>query len=120
MRPSPIWIAAATLVAAATAHAASIPARAIPGNTLHGFEDDGEFFDYYAKDGSATSLQVNSNDVAHGRWTIEGANLCITYPNDTPTCYSVAGSSPALILTDTSSGQAFPVQVLKGNPKNLK
>ena len=56
---------------AESAQKAKSPAEYIIGNTVHGTEDDGEFFDYYAPNGSATSKLVANNDITHGRWTIE-------------------------------------------------
>lgn len=103
----------------AAAPAATGGARGIIGNTVHGFEDDGEFYDYYAPNGAATSLLVSNNDVTHGRWTIQGGNLCINYPDDTPACYRVEVSGGSTTLTDVSSGTAFPVQIIRGNPKRL-
>ena len=101
-------VALALLAAGGAAFAAGVPARAVPGNTLHGFEDDGEFYDYYAKDGSATSLRVTDGEVTHGRYTVEGGNICLNFPNDTPACYAVTGTPPAVILTDTQRARLFP------------
>lgn len=94
-------------------------AQYIIGNTVHGTEDDGEFFDYYAPDGSATSKLVENNDITHGRWTIENDNLCLDYPNDTKACYSVQGAPPAMTLTDVGTGKVFVIQLLRGNPQKL-
>src|SRR3974390_2554072 len=68
--------------------AAASQARAIIGNTVHGTEDDGEFYDYYAPNGSVTS-QLVDGDTTHGRWTIESGNICLDFPGDTKACYAV-------------------------------
>jgi hypothetical protein len=111
--------AAATKHAHAGAPAAAGGARAVIGNTVHGFEDDGEYYDYYAPNGTASSLLVNGNDLTHGRWAIHDGNLCISYPDDTPTCYKVEVNSGSVTLTDLSAGTVFPVQIIHGNPKGL-
>jgi hypothetical protein len=103
---------------ASSAVAAGSSARAVIGNTVHGTEDDGEFYDYYAPSGAATSKLV-SGDVSHGRWTIEGGNLCLNYPGDTKACYRVEIGGGRTTMTDVSSGASFQVQIIHGNPKGL-
>jgi hypothetical protein len=100
------------------AHATDSAARAIVGNTVHGVEDDGEFYDYYAPNGSATSKLV-SGDVTHGRWSIQNGNMCISFPGDTPACYRVELKGGNLDMTDVSTGATFHNHLIRGNPQHL-
>jgi hypothetical protein len=97
---------------------ASSGARAIIGNTVHGSDNEGEFYDYYAPNGTAHSRLVGG-DTTHGRWTIRNGNICLNYPNDTPACYRVELHGPSLTMTDISSGESFQTQLLRGNPQGL-
>jgi hypothetical protein len=115
---SPAVLAAKRTHAGAPATAAG-QARIVIGNTVHRVEDDGEYYDYYAPNGAATSLLVSNKDVTHGRWTVQGGNLCINYPDDTPACYRVEVSGGLTTLTEVSSGTLFPVQIIHGNPRGL-
>ena len=98
--------------------ASSNPARGIVGNTLHGFEDDGEFYDYYAPGGTTTSMLIGG-ETTHGVWSVKDGHLCISYPNDNPECFQVEVSGNTASLTDVENGNVFPVQIIKGNPKGL-
>jgi hypothetical protein len=93
-------------------------ARAIVGNTVHGIESDGEFYDYYAPNGTATS-KLNGSDITHGRWSIQNGNICISYPGDTPACYRVELKGGNLDMTDVSSGTVFHNRLIRGNPQHL-
>ncbi len=118
----PLLLATIAIVwPAAAAERKSVPnsaARAIVGNTVHGVEADGEFYDYYAPNGSATSKLV-SGDVTHGRWSIQNGNMCLNFPRDTPACYRVELNGSRLDMTDVSSGTTFHNQLIRGNPQHL-
>jgi len=96
------------------------PLERIRGNTLHGVEENGEFYDYFKRDGGATWLHVASKSVTEGTYTIEDDKICLDFQNDSASCFAVSGKYPKLTLTNVDNGQAFPVEVLKGNPRKLK
>ena len=111
-----IWIsfAAWLLLFALPAGAAMAQAKSIVGNTIHGHEDDGEFYDYYAPNGAITSRLVGG-DTTHGRWSIQNGNMCLNFPDDQPACYRVSLSGASGTMTDVSSGAAFSIQIIRGN-----
>jgi hypothetical protein len=94
--------------------AADSAAKAIVGNTVHGTEDDGEFYDYYAPNGTVTSRLVGG-DTAHGRWSIRNGNMCLNFPDDQPGCYRVTINGSAVTMTDVATGVVFNNQLIPGN-----
>lgn len=115
---SAVAFAAAALLVSPGAEAKQKPATAaLSGHTVHGFEPDGEYYDYYAPDGSASSM-LNGGDVTHGRWWMQEGQLCVSYPGDTTTCYAMQSDGSQITLTDPN-GTVLSGQILRGNPKGI-
>ncbi len=107
-------LAAWVVLFALPSGAAMAQARAIVGNTVHGHEQDGEFYDYYAPNGAVTSRLVGG-DTTHGRWSIQNGNMCLNFPDDEPACYRVSLSGASGTMTDVSTGAAFSIEIIRGN-----
>jgi hypothetical protein len=109
-----VSFAAWLVLFALPAGAAMAQVKSIVGNTVHGHEDDGEFYDYYAPNGAVTSRLVGG-DTTHGRWSVQNGNMCLSFPDDQPACYRVSLSGASGTMTDVSSGVVFSIQIIRGN-----
>jgi hypothetical protein len=90
-------------------------ARAVIGNTFHGEDDGGEFWDYYAPDGRFYSLQ--DGDLIRGSWTLEGKMLCMQL--DSRICSEVEVSGDEAVMYD-DDGEEYEGELLPGDYKGLK
>ena len=87
------------------------------GNTMSGTIENEAYFAYYDKDGTVRML-VGGN-VSHGKWSIDGNNLCEEFPDDEDeTCYHFQIDDAGGIMTD-EDGTDYKIEIIKGNPKKL-
>lgn len=128
LQAAPVEAPKAPPAKTAQAPAASAPAArklsgleawtALVGNTIAGKNNDGDpFFEFYAKNG--TVKQLDDDDVATGKWSVKGTQVCFEFPDDDEeTCYKVAVDGKYATFTD-EDGAGKRYEILAGNAKNL-
>lgn len=118
-------VAAALMLAGPAAWAQAAPAdkltgmaawTALVGNTVVGKIEDKDFTDYYQSDGTVKSMM--DNQVAAGKWSLEGDKICFVYPDEPKECYAIEVAGETATFVDKAGG-SIRAQILKGNAKNM-
>ena len=89
----------------------------IVGNTVQGTVDGKELVEYYTGDGVAKHLEGGSK-ISTGKWVLEVANVCFTYPGGEKQCYVVEVNDDVATFTSKTHG-GFRMTIVPGNPKKL-
>jgi hypothetical protein len=127
--------AAATLLAVAGVATAQQPAPAAPaaqpapaskatglaawamvvGNTLTAKIDGHDHAEYYMDDGTVKAMEGGS--ISKGKWALEGAKVCFTYPKEAKKCYTITVEGDD--ATFAGAEGTFRGALSKGNAKKL-
>lgn len=89
----------------------------IMGNTVSAKVDGKDLVEYYTNDGVAKHLEGGSK-ISTGKWVLEGANVCFTYPGEGKACYVVEVNEDIATFTSKTHG-GFRATILPGNPNKL-
>ena len=89
----------------------------VMGNTVSAKVDGKDLVEYYTNDGVAKHLEGGSK-ISTGKWVLEGANVCFTYPGDGKACYVVEVDGDIATFTSKTHG-GFRATILPGNPNKL-
>ena len=89
----------------------------IVGNTVEAKVDGKDLVEYYSPDGVVKHLEGGSK-ISTGKWVLEGANVCFTYPGDGKACYVVEVDGDIATFTSKTHG-AFRATIVPGNAKKL-
>src|SRR4051812_1177329 len=60
----------------------------VVGNTVQATVDGKKMEEYYDSAGVVKHLEGGSK-ISTGKWVLEGANVCFTYPGDEKACYVI-------------------------------
>ena len=86
------------------------------GNTINGKVDGKDHHEYYMGNGTAKNLQ--GSKITTGKWVLEGANVCLTYPGTGKECYVIEVVDDVATFTSKTHG-TWRVNILQGNVKKL-
>ena len=131
MKCALIGVAAPLLVVSCIAHAQQ-PAPTAPaataakttgiaawsqvvGNTLTAKIDGHDHAEYYMDDGTVKAMEGGS--ISKGKWALEGAKVCFSYPKEAKKCYTVEVDGN--MATFAGSDGTYRGEISKGNAKKL-
>jgi hypothetical protein len=89
----------------------------IVGNTVNAKVDGKDLSEHYTGDGTVKHLEGGSK-VSTGKWVLEGANVCFTYPGSEKACYVVEVNDDIATFTSKTHG-GFRATIVPGNPNKL-
>ena len=93
--------------------------QSVIGNTLVGTDEDSQYFEYFAADG--TIVGQGEDGEYSGHWFMRGDRLCVAYEDDnghipqTDKCSGVIVSRDQIIAS--SIDEDDPLALLLGNPR---
>ena len=89
----------------------------VVGNTVEAKVDGKDLVEFYTPEGVVKHLEGGSK-ISTGKWVLEGANVCFTYPGDGKACYVVEVEGDIATFTSKTHG-GFRVTIVSGNPNKL-
>ena len=89
----------------------------LAGNTVTAKVDGKDLVEHYKSDGTVKHMEGGSK-VTTGKWVLEGANVCFTYPGDEKACYVVEVEDDIAMFTSKTHG-GFRATIVQGNPNKL-
>lgn len=89
----------------------------VVGNTVKATVDGKQLEEYYDSNGVAKHLEGGSK-VSTGKWVLEGANVCFTYPGEGKACYVIEVDGDIATFTSKTHG-GFRATIIPGNPNKL-
>lgn len=89
----------------------------VVGNTVKATVDGKQLEEYYDSNGTAKHLEGGSK-VSTGKWVLEGANVCFTYPGEGKACYVIEVDGDIAMFTSKTHG-GFRATIVPGNPNKL-
>ena len=89
----------------------------LAGNTVSAKVDGKDLVEYYQSDGVVKHMEGGSK-VTTGKWVLEGANICFTYPGESKACYVVEVDGDIAMFTSKTHG-GFRATIVQGNPNKL-
>jgi len=89
----------------------------VAGNTVQATVDGKKMEEYYDSSGVVKHLEGGSK-ISTGKWVLEGANVCFTYPGDEKACYVVEVDGDIATFTSKTHG-GFRATIIAGNPNKL-
>jgi hypothetical protein len=89
----------------------------VVGNTVKATVDGKQMEEYYDSSGAVKHLAGGSK-ISTGKWVLEGANVCFTYPGDEKACYVVEVDGDIATFTSKTHG-GFRATIVQGNPNKL-
>ena len=89
----------------------------VVGNTVKATVDGKQLEEYYDSSGVAKHLEGGSK-VSTGKWVLEGANVCFTYPGEGKACYVIEVDGDIATFTSKTHG-GFRATIVPGNPNKL-
>ena len=89
----------------------------VMGNTVSAKVDGKDVVEFYTSEGVAKHLEGGSK-ITTGKWVLEGANVCFTYPGDEKACYVIEVAEDIATFTSKTHG-GFRATILPGNPNKL-
>ena len=89
----------------------------VVGNTVKATVDGKQMEEYYTSDGKAKHLEGGSK-ISTGKWVLEGANVCFTYPGEEKACYVIEVDGDIATFTSKTHG-GFRATIVPGNPNKL-
>ncbi len=109
---------------AAPAPAAAAPAAKVTGiaawskvvgNTLTAKIEGHDHAEYYMEDGTVKAMEGGS--ISKGKWILEGAKVCFTYPKEAKKCYTIEVDGK--MATFSGSDGTYRGEISAGNSKKL-
>ena len=89
----------------------------VVGNTVNAKVDGKDMVEHYTGDGVVKHMEGGSK-VTTGKWVLEGANVCFTYPGDEKACYVIEVTDDIAMFTSKTHG-GFRATIVPGNPNKL-
>ena len=89
----------------------------VVGNSVEARVDGKDLVEHYTSEGVVKHLEGGSK-VSTGKWVLEGANVCFTYPGDGKACYVIEVDGDIATFTSKTHG-GFRATIVPGNPKKL-
>jgi hypothetical protein len=89
----------------------------VMGNTVSAKVDGKDMVEFYTSEGVAKHLEGGSK-ISTGKWVLEGANVCFTYPGDEKACYVIEVTDDIATYTSKTHG-GFRATIIPGNPNKL-
>jgi len=89
----------------------------VAGNTVKATVDGKQMEEYYDSSGVVKHLEGGSK-ISTGKWVLEGANVCFTYPGDEKACYVIEVDGDIATFTSKTHG-GFRATIIPGNPHKL-
>jgi hypothetical protein len=89
----------------------------VVGNTVKATVDGKQMEEHYKSDGTAKHLEGGSK-ISSGKWVLEGANVCFTYPGDEKACYVIEVDGDIATFSSKTHG-GFRATIVQGNPNKL-
>ena len=87
----------------------------VVGNTLAAKIEGQDHAEYYMEDGTVKAMEGGA--MSKGKWALEGAKVCFTYPKEKKKCYTIEVDGNT--ATFAGSDGTFRGEISTGNAKKL-